>query len=79
MDEYIELGLLHSFVIELFTMVSEEDRDKQRWEFFLHKVVDKTYKEFIEELEKPVLNDEEKKDIVNDSKSILEKFRFERK
>lgn len=60
-------------------MISEEDRDKQRWEFFLHKVVDKTYKEFIDELEKPVLNDEEKKDIVNDSKSILEKFRFERK
>lgn len=66
-------------MIELFTMISEEDRDKQRWEFFLHKVVDKTYKEFIDELEKPVLNDEEKKDIVNDSKSILEKFRFERK
>lgn len=46
-DGYIQTGRFCDFIEALFTQKHEEDC----WEFFLHKVWDKSYKEFCETLQ----------------------------
>ena len=46
LDGLIMTNSLNSFVDDFFDFVKE----KSQWEFFLHKVYDKTWKEFINEI-----------------------------
>lgn len=78
-DEFIELGQFHYFVNEFGVIVAEEEREKYQWEFFLHKVFDKSYAEYLKTLV-PVtsssdsMSSEKTIDIVNDSRSLLDSF-----
>jgi hypothetical protein len=47
----ISTGRLDEFVEEFAATELKEQEDKTNWEFFLHKVFDKSYSEFIEEME----------------------------
>lgn len=46
-DGYIQTGRFCEFIGAFFAQKHEDDR----WEFFLHKVWDKSYKEFCEEMQ----------------------------
>ena len=73
LDEFIRLDQLHDFLEEVMKTIAEE----RNWEFYLHKVYDKSYKEFIDGLEKPTVNEmscEDMKSIVQESASILDGF-----
>lgn len=74
MDGMIRAGKLCDFVEELVKRHNDEQREKVIWEVWLHRVFDKSYPEFVEELEKgkekPVSN-EQVLEIVEDSKEIL--------
>lgn len=74
MDGMIRAGKLCEFVEGLVKRYNDEQREKVIWEVWLHRVFDKSFPEFVEELEKgkekPVSN-EQVLEIVEDSKSIL--------
>lgn len=74
MDGMIQAGKLCDFVEGLVERYSDEQREKVIWEIWLHRVFDKSFPEFVEELEKgkekPVSN-EQVLEIVEDSKAIL--------
>lgn len=74
MDGMIRAGKLCEFVEGLVKRYNDEQREKVIWEVWLHRVFDRSYPEFVEELEKgkekPVSN-EQVLEIVEDSKAIL--------
>ncbi|NBJ99243.1 hypothetical protein D5282_18525 [bacterium 1xD8-48] len=79
LDSLIFTGQFASFVVFLLNKVEEEKSDSMAWEFFLHKVYDKSFSEFKEELsaraEKTGVMDEAKKEeIIARSEDILKGF-----
>nr|DAS64232.1 MAG TPA: hypothetical protein [Caudoviricetes sp.] len=74
MDGMIRAGKLCEFVEGLVKRYNDEQREKVIWEIWLHRVFDKSFPEFVEELEKgkekPVSN-EQVLEIVENSKTIL--------
>ena len=47
---FIQTGRFAEFVDEFAETVTKEENDRKNWEFFLHKVFDGSYAEFIEEM-----------------------------
>ena len=50
LDGLILTNSLNNFVDEFFNIVNEERKEKSQWEFFLHKVYDKSWSEFSNEM-----------------------------
>ena len=50
-DGLILTNSLNNFVNEFFNIVNEERKEKSQWEFFLHKVYDKSWNEFVNDIE----------------------------
>ena len=74
-DQLILTNGLDKFIDDLFKFMEEEKQEQTKWEFFLHKIYDKSWKEFCNEIE--VSNVENNIDIVetlNNSKNILNNF-----
>ena len=46
LDGFITTNSLNNFVDDFFDFVIEEQKEKTEWEFFLHKVYDKSWSEF---------------------------------
>ena len=70
-DGMIQTGRFAEFVLEFI----ELENEKQLWEFYLHKVYDKSFEDFkrsLRPVRKPTQTDI--KTTVNDSKSILDGF-----
>ena len=75
LDQLILTDSLSGYIDELFTIISEEKQEQTMWEFFLHKVYDKTWKEFCEETK--ISNDTKDVDLgetVLKSKTMLSNF-----
>lgn len=80
----IRAGRLYEFVKKLveahneeMKRQGEEQKDQILWEIWLHRVFDKSYPDFVEGLEagsQEALTDEQKADIVAQSKNMLEGF-----
>ena len=49
LDDLISTNSTSEFITDLFTFINEEREEQTQWDFFLHKVYDKTWKEFCEE------------------------------
>ena len=50
-DGLILTNSLNNFVNEFFNIINEERKEKSQWEFFLHKVYDKSWNEFVNDIE----------------------------
>lgn len=48
LDKMIQGKRLHEFVCEFVNIHNSELEDQTKWEFWLHKVFDQTFKEFLE-------------------------------
>ena len=75
LDQLILTNSLSGYIDDLFTIISEEKQEQTMWEFFLHKVYDKTWKEFCEETK--ISNDTKDVDLgktVLKSKTMLSNF-----
>ena len=75
LDQLILTNALNSFIDDLFKFMGEENQEQTKWEFFLHKIYDKSWKEFCNEIE--VSNVENNVDIggtLIKSKNILTNF-----
>ena len=51
LDGLIITNSLNNFVNEFFNIINEERKEKSQWEFFLHKVYDKSWNEFVNDIE----------------------------
>ena len=51
LDNLIANASLSNFIDDLFKFIGEEKQEETTWQFFLHKVFDKSWKEFCEEIE----------------------------
>ena len=78
MDGMIETGRFEEFVSSFVDTVNKEKEEKTNWEFFLHKVFDKSYGEFIDSIK---VNNETKnmsvrtiETTVEESMNILKNF-----
>ena len=75
LNELILMKSLSTYIDDLFVFIGEEKQEQTKWEFFLHKVFDKSWKEFCEEIEST--NKAEKIDIgatIKKSHDILNNF-----
>lgn len=74
LDGYIRSQRFCVFIQELFKAKHEEER----WEYFLHKVHDKSFDDFCEELDKTerhqMMTEEQKETTVKRSLEILNNF-----
>lgn len=50
-DGLILTNSLNNFVDDFFDFVIDERKERSQWEFFLHKVYDKSWSEFSKEIE----------------------------
>lgn len=80
-DEFIRLGQFHNFIIKLVNQDRKEKNDAELWEFYLHKVHDKSFKEFKDSLahtnDGPVtleMTDEQVNDVKDKARGILKGF-----
>ena len=51
LDGLILTNSLNNFVNDFFNLINEERKEKSQWEFFLHKVYDKSWNEFVNDIE----------------------------
>ena len=75
LDNMILISSSSSFIDDLFNLISKEKEEKIQWEFFLHKVFDKSWKEFNDEVNQPI--NDEKIDLgatVKKSRNMLNNF-----
>lgn len=74
-DQLILTNGLDKFIDDLFEFMGEEKQEQTKWEFFLHKIYDKSWKEFCNEIEvSNVENDVDIVETLNNSKNILNNF-----
>jgi hypothetical protein len=79
LDEFIRLHQLHDFTLEIFGIIAEEKTHEARWQYYLHKVFDISFEEFVRRCEQPQNQDsgmthEEIGNVINQSKLMLEGF-----
>ena len=51
LDGLILTNSLNNFVDDFFNFVIEERKEKSEWEFFLHKVYDQSWSDFVKDIE----------------------------
>ena len=79
MDEFIRLQQFREFVVEVLNTIVEEKKHNARWEYYLHRVWDMSFDEYVRQCEKPkqgeqYMTNEEIGNVVNDSRDILKGF-----
>ncbi len=77
LDEFIRLQQLHNFVNEICKTIADEKTQEIRWQYYLHKVFDRTWEQFLEDCERPQkenMTQEQVENTINQSIAILEGF-----
>ena len=75
LDSLILTHSLNNFINDFFDFIIEERKEKTEWEFFLHKVYDKSWGEFSDSIKQS--NDQTPIDLgatLTKSKNILNNF-----
>ena len=50
LDGFISTASLSDFIDDFFKFIAEERQEDANWQFFLHKVFDKSWKQFCDEI-----------------------------
>ena len=81
LDDFIRLQQLHEFLETIMQSIAEEKVQDIRWEYYLHKVWDMSYEEYIAACgskvkpeQKTALKKDEVVQIIQNSNDILEEF-----
>lgn len=79
LDEFVRLKQLHEFIVETLTRIADEKAHDVRWNFWLHRVYDMSFEDYVRRCEQPP-EVEQKTDyakigsIISDSKTLLNGF-----
>lgn len=79
LQQMLQAGQLSEFIGELVQIRNEELHEKAAWEFYLHKVFDKSFEEFMEAnkpKEAEVFDDEYVETTKQKARDILKKFKL---
>jgi len=75
LQQMVEIGQLADFINELVQIRNEELQEKTMWEYYLHRVYDMSFEEFMKQTKEPEAPETMGKDrmveIVKDSLDIL--------
>lgn len=79
LEQMLQTGRLAEFIDEIGQLMWQEKADKQRWDFWLHRVFDMTFDEYVQLCEDSMRQNEssEKNDIeatVKHSYEMMENF-----
>lgn len=79
LNDFIRLQQLHNFVIEIVTKIAEEKAHEARWQYYLHKVFDMSFEEYVRRCEQSQesessMTHQEIGNVINESKLMLEGF-----
>lgn len=79
LDDFIRLQQLHDFIYEILTTIAEERAHEKRWEYYLHRVYDITFEEYVRRCERSQaqncgMTTKEIGGVVSDSRNILKGF-----
>ena len=79
LDEFIRIHQLYDFVTETLKTIADEKIHDIRWQFYLHKVFDMTFEEFMHKCEQPQhegseMSHEDIGNIIKDSRKMLDGF-----
>ena len=79
LDDFIRLGQLHDFVLEILKTIAEEKVHDARWQYYLHKVFDMSFEEYVQKCEQPQnqekeMSNQEIGNVINESKMMLDGF-----
>lgn len=79
LEQMLQTGRLAEFIDEIGQIMWQEKADKQRWDFWLHRVFDMTFDEYVQLCEDSMQQNEssEKNDIeatVKHSYEMMENF-----
>ena len=79
LDNLIFTNSTSDFISDLIKTINEEQEKKELWDFFLHKVYDKSWKEFVDEIN--ISKEQKEVDLgatLTKSKNMLKNFTPER-
>lgn len=79
LDNLIFTNSTSDFISNLIKTINEEQEKKELWDFFLHKVYDKSWKEFVDEIN--ISKEQKEVDLgatLTKSKNMLKNFTPER-
>lgn len=78
-EQMIQTGRFFEFVVEFTKTINEERAEEKNWEFFLHKVHDQSYADFVESLKNDqnnrAMSEQTIENTVQDSLNILNGFK----
>lgn len=78
LDEFIRLRQLHEFIVSTLTRIADEKVHDARWQFWLHRVFDMTFEDYVRRCEEPAqeaqINYTQIGGIISDSKNLLDGF-----
>lgn len=78
LDEFIRLQQLHEFLVQTLTRIADEKVHDARWQFWLHKVFDMTFEDYVRKCEEPEqeteINYAQIGSIISDSQNLLNGF-----
>ena len=82
LDGMIRTGRLDEFVDDILQITNKEKEDQVTWEFFIHRVFDMSFKEFVEEIkinkENQSMSERTIETTVQHTMNILNKFNPEK-
>lgn len=52
LQHYVEIKQLTRFISEVIELIADEITEKTQWEFYLHKVFDQTFDEFLRDVKR---------------------------
>lgn len=83
LDEFIRLHQLHNFVMETLKTIADEKVAEKRWQYYIHRVYDMTFEEYVRKCEEPEaqettkqMTDTQISNVVNESRNILQGFKM---
>lgn len=78
LDDFIRLRQLHEFIVSILTRIADEKVQDVRWDFWLHRVYNMTFEDYVRKCEEPEklneINYTEIGGILSDSKNLLDGF-----
>lgn len=79
LDEFIKLQQLHEFTLEILKTIADKKVHDARWEYYLHRVYNKSFEEYVRMCENPQTDEsemshEEIGNVINESKMMLNGF-----
>lgn len=81
LNQMLQASRMCEFIDKIIDIKNEEVKEEARWEFYLHKVFDKSFADYLKEVEEPKMPEtadmKQVETTVKDSMNILENFNME--